>query len=171
MKHPSPRIIFSLIALMCSTLLAAAWHAQYGPLKLQPCPLCILQRYVYIVLGVVCGLAAAHSPSRNGMLVYAVVAEWVALAGAALAIWQVTGSAKMESCVADPIGVFVNGLPMVDWWPEFFFANGGCADVLPPVLGLQIPVWSLIWFLAFSLVMSALIVTLLRARIQDQRRT
>ncbi|MFN7220787.1 MAG: disulfide bond formation protein B [Burkholderiales bacterium] len=48
--------------------------------------------------------------------------------GALLAGWQVAKGSTMTACQADPIGQFVNGLPTADWLPQYFFANGGCAD-------------------------------------------
>lgn len=140
------RAVFAVIgALSVAFLLAAAW-AQYGPDKQQPCPLCILQRYGYILLAAVSLCAAVHGPGRRGMRVYAGIATIVAAAGSGVATWQVTKGSTMLSCLADPVGDFVNHLPTADAWPEFFFASGGCADQLPPVLGLTVPVWSFLWY-------------------------
>ncbi|MBL8524416.1 MAG: disulfide bond formation protein B [Betaproteobacteria bacterium] len=147
----SLRSILALIGLICFALLAFAWFLQYGPDKQQPCPLCILQRYVFMALGTVCLLAAAHWPGRNGQLAYLGVADLLATTGIGMATWQLLKGGSMTSCLADPIGDFVNGLPSANWWPEFLFATGGCADKYPPVLGISVPVWALIWFAALSL--------------------
>ena len=164
-KQLSPRILLAIIGFACIGLLTTAWYLQYGPDRQQPCPLCVLQRYAYMALAIVCLLAAAHGPRRSGMLVYAALADLVAGTGAGLALWQVTKGASMDSCLADPIGEFVNGLPPANWWPEFLFANGGCADKYPPILGLYVPQWSLIWFAIFmGLVTVALIASLRQAR-------
>jgi disulfide bond formation protein DsbB len=165
MKHLSRRTVFAIIALLCLLLLTAAWHAQHGPARMQPCPLCILQRYAFILLGALCAAAALHGPQRTAAMVYAIAGEWIALAGLALAVWQVAEGGDMLSCADDPVGVFVNGLPTANWWPEFFFANGGCADRYPPMFGLEVPVWSLLWFAVFSMALSAVSVLLLRERL------
>lgn len=164
MSKLDPRCAFAVLGLVCIGLLAFGWHVQYGPARQQPCPLCILQRYGYILLGTTMLIGAAFARGRLATLVFAALGEWIALAGAGLAVWQVTKGKDMLSCTSDPVGIFVNGLPMVDWWPEYFFANGGCADVYPPVLGLTVPVWSLIWFVSFSMALSALFVFTLRQR-------
>ncbi|MBL8519573.1 MAG: disulfide bond formation protein B [Betaproteobacteria bacterium] len=158
MERINARWVFAGIALLCLLLLTAAWYAQYGPAKQQPCPLCILQRYAYIALGMVCAVAAvAARPGRIAMG-FAALADMVASIGVVIALWQVTKGADMTSCATDPVGVFVNGLPTVNWWPEYFFANGGCADVYPPLFGLTVPVWSLIWFLGFSMALAGVLV-------------
>jgi disulfide bond formation protein DsbB len=40
--------------------------------------------------------------------------------------------------------------------PILFRANGICTDELEPFLGLQLPSWSLIWFVGFTLVLLVL---------------
>jgi protein dithiol:quinone oxidoreductase len=166
MQKISPRLVLAAIGFICLGLLAAAWYLQYGPEKQQPCPLCILQRYAYMAMAVVCLVGAAHGPRGTGMLVYAGIADVIASAGLGLAAWQVTKGDSMTSCLADPIGEFVNGLPSANWWPEFLFANGGCADKYSPILGIPVPAWSLIWFIAFVILTSAcVLVSLRRTRI------
>lgn len=163
----SARVLFGAMALSCLSLLAAVWFVQYGPDKQQPCPLCIIQRYGYILLAAICLPAALHGPGRRGTLVYAGLATLVTAAGSGIAIWQVAKGGSMLSCLADPVGEFVNNLPTANAWPEFFFATGGCADVLPPVLGLTVPVWSLLCFVLFLGVSLAILVQALCARRTD----
>ena len=144
------RAVFAAIGLTAFCLLLAAAYAQYGPGKQQPCPLCILQRYTYMLLTAWCLIAALHGPRGAGEKIYALGATIIAAFGTGLATWQVNRGASMTSCLADPIGEFVNGLPSANWWPEFLFANGGCADQYPPLFGLTVPVWSLVWFSFFT---------------------
>ena len=160
----SPRLAFAAIAVLCLCFLLTAWYLQYGPEKQQPCPLCILQRYLYMGLGLVSLLAAAHNPRRTGTLVYAGIADVIASTGVALAVWQVSKGASMTTCLADPIGEFVNGLPMANGWPEFLYANGGCADQYPPILGIPVPAWSLIWFAIFAVMIALVVVGALKRR-------
>ena len=151
LKQFPVRAFFGALALICLALLTTAWYAQHGPQHQQPCPLCILQRYAYIGIGLVSLAGAVHGPRRIGAVVYAVLADLFAFCGLALATWQVSKGHTMKSCMEDPIGTFVNGLPSSDWWPEYFFATGGCGDVYPPLLGLTVPLWSLVWFATFAL--------------------
>ena len=158
----SPRVVFALIGFFCIAILVTGWYMQYGPARQQPCPLCILQRYTYLALATVCLLAAAHGPQGTGVLIYAAVADLFASAGVGQSVWQVTKGKSMKSCLADPIGEFVNGLPPANWWPEYFFANGGCADQYPPILGLHVPQWSLFWFVVLVIVITTTIISVSR---------
>ncbi len=140
----SIRSFLAATALFCMGLLIYAAYLQHGPQFQQPCPLCVLQRYVYIGIA----LVAAMGAWRNHYG-YAVGVVAVALGGAALAAWQVAKGSTMKACQADPIGQFVNSLPTADWFPEYFFANGGCADRYD-ALGLPVPVWSLLCFVGIA---------------------
>ena len=147
--EPSTRWIFAAVGTISVALLGTAYFLQYGPGQQQPCPLCILQRYVYLAIAVLALAAAAVGPKRTGAMLTAGVLGSFAATGAALALWQVSKGESMVSCLSDPVGEFVYGLPMRRWWPEFLAAYGGCADKHPPILGLSAPVWSLIWFSGF----------------------
>ncbi|MGQ7528594.1 disulfide bond formation protein B, partial [Streptococcus suis] len=63
----------------------------------------------------------------------------------------------------DPIENWVNALPTAKWLPQVFEADGLCVGPMPPVLGLSVPVWSLIWLVILSL-------TLVVAMIRRERR-
>ena len=144
MTKSQSRAVLAAIAVFCFGLLVYVFYLQHGPEKQQPCPLCILQRYAYFLLGVA-SLAGAIWPKRA----VAFVAAILAAGGGGLALWQVLKGSDMTSCQRDPIGIFVNQLPMTDWWPEFLFATGGCADKYS-TLGLPVPVWSLACFVGLT---------------------
>lgn len=139
-----PRLLLAAIGIVCVGLLAYAWMLQYGPERQQPCPLCVLQRYAYILVAISALIGSVHKH-----IAYAVMAALFSVGGTGLALWQVMKGSEMQGCIADPIGVFVNGLPTADLFPAYFFANGGCADKYV-TLGLPVPVWSLICFIALT---------------------
>ncbi len=155
----SARWIFAAVGVSCVALLGFAYYMQYG-LEHQPCPLCILQRYVYMAIAAVSLAGAAYGPKRLGAMITAGVLGAFAATGAALAVWQVTKGDTMTTCNTDVVGQIVYALPMRAWWPEFLAAYGGCADKYPPILGLSIPLWSLIWFASFLAICEYLVVKL-----------
>lgn len=155
----SARWIFAVVGVSCVALLGFAYYMQYGPGH-QPCPLCILQRYVYMAIAAASLAAAAFGPKRLAAMITAGLLGLFAAIGAALAIWQVTKGDTMTSCNTDLVGQIVYALPMRAWWPEFLAAYGGCADKYPPIFGVSIPVWSLIWFVGFFAVCATVFVKL-----------
>ena len=154
------RWIFAAIGVSCVALLGGAYLLQYGPAQQQPCPLCILQRYVYIAVAAVALMAAAVGPKRIGRMVTAGVLCAFTTIGAGLAMWQVTKGDTMTSCDTDVVGQIVYALPMRGWWPEFLAAYGGCADKVPPILGVSVPLWSFLWFAGFATICGFMLVML-----------
>lgn len=161
-SEKTSRWIFAGIGLICVTVLSVAYFLQYGPGEQQPCPLCILQRYVYLAIAAVALSAAIVGPNRLGTMITAGLLGLLSAAGAGLAIWQVSKGDSMTSCLSDPVGIFVYNLPMRGWWPEFLAAYGGCADKYPPLFGISVPVWSLICFASMLTVCEFMLVKQLR---------
>ena len=160
----SSRLVFSAIALICMALLATAYQLQYGAQQQQPCPLCILQRYAYIGIALVAIIGAMHGPGRTGGQIYNTAIASIASIGAGFAIWLLNKPVIASGCLSDPVGEFVNGLASANWWPEFFFATGACGTPYPPILGISVAVWSLIWFGFFAAFSTTMVVKAARRK-------
>lgn len=117
-----------------------------------PCPLCVIQRYVFVLLALVC-FAFAAMP-RGATRFGAILSALTALAGAGVAGWHVWVKANPSvSCGIDPLETALNRYPTAELLPFIFKADGLCSAEYPPLLGLSTPQWSLIWFLAFALIL------------------
>jgi protein dithiol:quinone oxidoreductase len=155
------RVFYLSIAIFCFALLGGAYYLQHVE-KQFPCPFCILQRYAYLSIGLVCLIAAAHGPKsalldgqRIGLIqqrFYGAFVTLFAATGIALAVWQLLKASNDKSCGADAVAEFVNGLPPAGWYSDYFFANGGCSDVWPPILGVSLAMWSAICFSALAII-------------------
>ena len=111
---------------------------------LQPCTLCIIQRYAFIWVGL-WALIALLLPYRAGRLVAALVGGLGALGGMVVAgrnLWVMAHPDIL--CGRDPVEIFLNQLPTAQWWPKVFMALGVCSDPIPPLFGLALPAWSLL---------------------------
>ena len=158
MEKISPKPVLLAIAAFCFCLLIYAWYLQHGPDRQQPCPLCVLQRMAYIFIGVAALVGAFVKP-----LTFISAAQFGAIAGMGMAAWQISKGASLTGCLQDPVGIFVNGLPTANYIPQYFFANGSCADAYS-ALGLPVPVWSLICFLVIESACLLLIIQEFRRR-------
>ncbi len=162
------RVFYLSIAIFCFALLGGAYYLQHVE-KQFPCPFCILQRYAYLGIALVCLIAAVHGPqgsnstalngSRGGLSsgqlwqrIYGVLIALFADTGIALAVWQLLKASNDKSCGADAVAEFVNSLPPAGWYSDYFFANGGCSDVWPPILGVSLAMWSAICFTVLSII-------------------
>ena len=137
----SYRLWYAALLLMCVAPLAAAEYLQRW-LDIAPCPLCVMQRYGFWVMGLFAlfELLLGRLPRWADFL-----AALSGLAGAAVAAYHVSILMRPSAqCGIDPVENFVNRLPMAQWWPEMFAASGFCNAKLPLIFGLSFPVWGLI---------------------------
>jgi len=133
-------------------LMGYALYAQHI-LGLDACPLCMLQRMALIALGFVFTVAALQAPRGAGARVYAVLGALAALTGMGISGWHVRlqnlPPAEIPACgpgydyIMDAFGPF-EGLRMI------FTASGECAEVNWSLLGLSMPGWVFVWFVALG---------------------
>jgi disulfide bond formation protein DsbB len=145
------RLGFGAIFIVCASLIALALYLQEQE-GLEPCPMCILQRYAFVVLGIVALVAAIHGPRGVMLKVYGALAALVALAGAGVAArhsYIQHFPPKTESCGTD-LEFLVNTVPISQALPKIFAGSGSCAAVDWKMMGLSIPEWALVWFLVFA---------------------
>jgi disulfide bond formation protein DsbB len=150
MKSSKPLLL--LIAAICIALLGAALYLQIVE-EMQPCPLCIIQRYLFCVIALVC-LIFAFLP-RGATRIGAGLGVLGAIGGAATAGWHLWVKAHPGvSCGIDPLETSLNHIAPANMFPLMFQADGLCAAPLPPLFGLSIPQWSLIWFVILGLALA-----------------
>src|SRR5436853_7920067 len=75
------RAVFAAILAGCAALLATGIFYFQDQLGLDPCPMCILSRYTFVVIGVVAVIAAIHGPRGPAPKAYAVIIALFALVG------------------------------------------------------------------------------------------
>lgn len=144
----SHRLIYLIGFLGCAALLAVALYFQYVE-ELEPCPLCIMQRVFFVLVGLTCLVAFVHNPTTWGNKVYGIIGAGFALAGAAIAgrhVWlQNLPPDQVPEC-GPGLDYMLRVFPMRKVIDMVFTGSGECAEVLWRFLGLTIPGWSLVAF-------------------------
>ena len=115
--------------------------------RLAPCPFCIFQRLLYIVIGLVALLGVVLPVGR---LLWAALIAALAMGGAAVAGYQSWMQAfphlATECGYSDPTLIE----RLVDWlgmqWPGLFLATGFCTSREWEFLGLSMANWSFLVF-------------------------
>ncbi|MGZ3241188.1 MAG: disulfide bond formation protein B [Burkholderiaceae bacterium] len=149
MKTSKPLLL--AIAIACVALLGFGLYLQFAEHML-PCPLCIMQRYAFIAVALICLITLALP--RGATQMGSFIALLAALAGAGIAGWHLWIKAHPGvSCGIDPMETALNKIPTAKWLPFLLKADGFCSTEYEPILGLSIPQWSLAWFLVFALVL------------------
>ena len=147
--HLTPRLGYFAGFLICAGLILYALYLQYYEYQ-NPCPLCVLQRVVYIALMVVFLLGALHGPRRTGAIVYSTLLMLVSLTGAGIAarhVWlQHLPKDKVPEC-GPGLGYILDRFPLFNALEKVFRGSGECAEAGWRLIGLSIAEWSLVWFI------------------------
>jgi disulfide bond formation protein DsbB len=129
------------MALACIGGIAAALVAQHV-YDMRPCPWCILQRVIFVVIAAVCLLAAAVAALRKPLTALALVFAGL---GIASAVWQHVVAAGQASCNLTLADRIIQALGLETLLPSMFQVTASCAEAAV-LLGLPFEYWSLALF-------------------------
>lgn len=153
----APRRTLALIAAACVALLAFGMYLQHVQ-GLEPCPMCIVQRYALVLVAVSAGLASLRG-SKGWWMSLGIVALAASGFGAFVAArqtWLQWYPPEFASCGRDFYGMIEN-YPVSRAIPMIFRGSGDCAAVDWTFLGGSIANWSFVCFVGFAAVLLALL--------------
>ncbi|OGO90241.1 MAG: hypothetical protein A3F41_05580 [Coxiella sp. RIFCSPHIGHO2_12_FULL_44_14] len=150
----SARTVNLMSALVCICLLISAYILQHF-YNVIPCPLCLLQRFVYYALLFSFLIAGMHAPSVVGVRVYATISFIIALLGAGLAgrqvYLQLLPAGTQDSCLPG-MAYMLKTMPLSTVITTMLKGSPECTSVRWSFLGVSLAGWSLFWFVVFALV-------------------
>lgn len=153
------RSLLLSIAIASFGLIGVALYLQLG-LDMLPCPYCVIQRYLFIAIGVF-ALIGAYVGKPKALAGAALLAALGGLVAAGKHLWILAHPGL--SCGIDPVETFLNKVPSATYLPFLFRADGLCEDATAPWFGLSIPQWSFLWFGLFALSLGWLLIRRERA--------
>ena len=157
-----PRLVFAAIAAICVAMLAFGLYLQHV-VGLEPCPMCIVQRYALVLIAVVAAVAAAFR-SRGAHLAGSGLLVLLAGFGAFVAArqsWLQWYPPEVASCGRDFYGM-IETFPLKRAIPMIFRGSGDCTKIDWTFLGGSIANWSFVWFVIFGLAAALLFARQLR---------
>ncbi len=160
----APRRVLAAVSLVCLALLAFGLYLQHV-VGLEPCPMCIVQRYALVLVALVAGLTAATG--RKFVLIggsgLAVLLAGFGAFVAARQSWLQWYPPEVASCGRDLYGM-IETFPLKRAIPMIFRGSGDCTQIDWTFLGGSIANWSFVWFCAFALIFAVLLWRLLAKR-------
>ena len=156
--NQSPRRMLALLALVCIAMLAYGLYLQHV-VGLNPCPMCIVQRYALIVIAIVAALASIFA-SRGAHITGAVLLLASAGFGAFVSArqsWLQWHPPEIATCGRDFYGM-IETFPLKRAIPMIFKGGGDCTQVDWTFLGLSLANGSFLGFCAIALWALALLV-------------
>ena len=134
---------------------AAALVSQHV-FKMQPCPWCVLQRLVFIALGLVALLGLAWR-SPTGQRAVPLLMLLLSACGIAAALWQHFVAAASVSCNLTFADRVMTATRMAELLPSVFEARATSADAAVNLAGVPYEFWSLAVLTAIGLAGVALL--------------
>ncbi len=155
----APRRAYFLLCAAAVAMLLFGLYLQHV-VGLEPCPMCIVQRYALILVAVLAAVAGAGLRTTGGVL-----ALLAAIAGgytAAAQSWLQWYPPAVVSCGRDFYGM-IETFPLKRALPMIFRGGGDCSQVDWTLFTLSIANWSFIAFAGFAVMLLVLLVRRPRA--------
>ena len=160
----APRRVLALISVACVAMLAFGMYLQHV-VGLEPCPMCIVQRYALIGVAIFTGLASARASKGwwMGWGFLALIASGFGAFVAARQSWLQWYPPEVASCGRDIYGM-IETFPLQRAIPMIFRGGGDCTKVDWTFLGGSIANWSFVCFSSLALVGAFLLWRVARKR-------
>lgn len=122
----------------------------------EPCPMCIFQRVAMLAAGLFFLVGALHNPAGGARWFYAVMADLAAIVGALIAgrhVWLQNLPPDQVPACGPTLDYLLQemGLPVFEVVQMILKGDGNCAKIDAQWLGLSLPLWTMIAFIALSL--------------------
>jgi len=157
-----PRRVLVLVAAACVAMLAFGLYLQHV-VGLEPCPMCIVQRYALVLVALVAGVTAI-AKSRGLLMAGSGLMVLLAGFGAFVAARQSFLQwypPEIASCGRDFYGM-IETFPLKRAIPMIFKGSGDCTKIDWTFLGGSIANWSFVCFVVITLVGLLLVARLAR---------
>jgi disulfide bond formation protein DsbB len=154
----APRHVAVLLGLACVGLVGASFFVQHV-LGVEPCPLCIIQRFTYLALTPVFFVAALTRPSGRAQRALFWTAGFLTLGGLGVAAYQTylqLFPAALSGCTAS-LSYMLDTMAVTDVLGQMLHAGGDCADTSFKVLGLTMAQASVLVFSTFAVLLTRLL--------------
>lgn len=142
-----------IIFLGCVFLILVGVYLEHV-MKLNPCPLCIIQRVFINAVGLLALVAFIHNPAQRAARYYAFAGIAAAIGGAYFSqhhLWLQSLPPDQVPACGPGLSYMFEVFPFMDAFKLLLQGDGTCAQI-HKILGLSIPGWTLIAFIGLALI-------------------
>ncbi|MDP3562688.1 MAG: disulfide bond formation protein B [Legionellaceae bacterium] len=161
MKRMTYRNIQNALLFLTILVLVSAFYFEYIQ-KLEPCPLCLMQRFCAFLFGFLC-LAALGLRTLHRARILAIIQVIITCFGlyfASRQLWlQSLATGQAQVCVPG-LDALVNYFSLSVILKAFFWGSHECSEVTWQWLGLSMPGWAAIYFGLMAIANIALAIVL-----------
>lgn len=133
---------------VCAALYSYAIYVQFA-LGIEPCPMCIFQRIVFIVMAILFLVGAIHNPQARGRRVYALLLLLAAGIGVGIAarhLWVQHQPPDLMAGCAPGWNYMISNFPISKALKMAFTGSADCAQVSWTFVSLSMPFWTLVCY-------------------------
>ena len=156
MTLPTHRQSYAIILISVIGLMGYGLYTQYYQ-GLEPCPLCMTQRFFYCLIGAFALLGLIHNPQAIGNKIYGGMMAISAVGGITTAgrqVWMQHLPPEQVPACGPSLEYMLEAFPFADTVKMLFMGDGNCAEVIWSFLGFSMGEWSLLCFIGFFIVSS-----------------
>lgn len=151
------RAVFSISFLLSAGLLSFGYYLEVVG-GLEPCPLCLVQRLFFGLIGLTSLIATLHNAKLAGVRVYSALIALFSLAGVIAAgrqVWlQHLPPGQVPEC-GPGLLYMLDTSPLGEVLLKVFKGSSDCSEVTWRFMGLSIPEWALAMFAILFLINTA----------------
>lgn len=155
----SPTRVAILLGFFCAALVGASFFIQHV-LRIDPCPLCIVQRFTYAgLIPVFLGAAMLrdYAQAQRALFWTAAVLTLGGLGVAGYQTYLQLFPPPVAARCSATLSYMLDSMAITEVLARLFHATGDCSDTSFKVLGLTLAQASLLVFLGFSLSLAMLL--------------
>lgn len=148
-KLPARALAVMAVASFAAVGIALIAQHKFG---VKPCPWCVLQRGIFLLIGVFSLLGWLVQAQRTLRQAAAVIVLLLCAAGVTAAVFQHEVASQTASCAMGLADQIVTALNLEELWPSVFMITANCAEAAAyRLIGLPYEVWSGLLFVAIGL--------------------
>ena len=153
MNKPAYRNIQNALLLVSIFVLAIALYFEYGK-GLQPCPLCLMQRFCTFLFGLFCMIALQIGALQRArrIVVFQMFFSGCGIYFSGRQIWLQSLPVDQAPACMPSLDMLIHYFSKTQVLTALFWGSGDCAEVSSRFFGLSIPTWSVIYFVMLFLV-------------------
>lgn len=146
-----PARTLGLVALASLASVAFALVAQHA-FQVKPCPWCVMQRGIFLLLAAVAGLGWLLKRQASTRKLALLATAALALAGLAAAVYQHEVVAKLASCDMTLADRILTALDLETLLPSVFMVTASCSEASAyTVLGAPYEVWAALLYTGIAI--------------------
>ncbi len=148
MTKKSYQVMQHMLLMFTLLILGATFYFQYVK-NLQPCPLCLMQRYSAFLLALTClvGLRVSSLKRAKTLAIFQMTFAFLGAVFAIRQMWLQFFPAEHTSACLPGFDVLIHYFPWQDVLHALLWGAGECAEVTWKWLGLPMSVWASFYFL------------------------